>query len=72
MSSVYHDGFPAVEAVMPLPRQDGMWPLVSQAVIVPWEVTDATGDCLEMDSLQVMIVPRAEWERLQAKAADRQ
>lgn len=72
MSSVYRDGVPAVEAVMPMPQQEGAWPLVSQAVIVPWDVTDATGHCLEMDSLQVMIVPRAEWERLQAQAAVRQ
>lgn len=64
MATVHSDGWPPVEALVPAPERPGEWPFMTQALIVPWAVTSATGHAVDVDSLQVMLVPKADWDRV--------
>ena len=53
--------WPVAEGVVMKPKVAGSWPLATQVLILPWEKTGAITD---VETLQVALVPRAEYERL--------
>ena len=60
------DGWPVAEGIVMLPACPGQWPLATQIVMLPFE---SQRDPVDVDVLQVVVVPRAEWERVSAAAA---
>ncbi len=64
--SMVADGWPVAEGIVMQPARPGAWPLATQVVILPFESQRAPVD---VDVLQVVIVPRAQYEALQAAAA---
>ncbi|MCD7099087.1 hypothetical protein [Stenotrophomonas sp. MMGLT7] len=59
---IFTEGWPAIEGMVLKPERSGSWPMVTQAVLVPFKVQNEPVP--ELDTLQVVIVPRANWERL--------
>ncbi|QGL88309.1 hypothetical protein FEO91_08335 [Stenotrophomonas maltophilia] len=56
------DGWPAVEGMVVKPR-GALWPLATQVIVVPFEMQDRP-EPVNVDILQVVLVPRASWERI--------
>lgn len=54
---------PAIEGLVLRPERPGQWPLVTQVIMVPWKLQQDAGT---LPTEQVMLVPRAIWERLAA------
>lgn len=61
--SIRTDGWPAVEGMVMLPRQEKHWPLATQVVVLPFEL-QRQPQSFNVNILQVVIVPRASWERI--------
>lgn len=45
--------------------QGDVWPFATQAILIPFEMQDKP-EPINVDILQVVIVPRATWERITA------
>ncbi|PJL35511.1 hypothetical protein [Stenotrophomonas maltophilia] len=58
------EGWPAVEAMVRAPQGE-QWPFATQAILIPFEMQDKP-EPINVDILQVVIVPRANWERITA------
>ncbi|HEL3749983.1 hypothetical protein JY409_03340 [Stenotrophomonas maltophilia] len=59
------DGWPAVEAMVTTPDQEKHWPIANQVVVLPFHLQNHP-QAERMNILQVVIVPRANWERITA------
>ncbi|HHA2680162.1 hypothetical protein [Stenotrophomonas maltophilia] len=57
-------GWPAAEAMVRVPQGE-VWPFATQAILIPFEIQDKP-EPINVDILQVVIVPRANWERITA------
>ncbi|HIE5880405.1 TPA: hypothetical protein ACXN3U_000760 [Stenotrophomonas maltophilia] len=57
-------GWPAVEAMVRAPQGE-QWPFATLAILIPFDVQDKP-EPINLDILQVVIVPRANWERITA------
>lgn len=66
--AIHTEGWPAIEGMVVKPERDGQWPLATQAILVPFDVQSAPPK--NLDTMQVVIVPRANWERLIAFVPD--
>ena len=58
------EGWPAVEAMVRAPQGE-QWPFATQTILIPFDVQDKP-EPINLDILQVVIVPRANWERITA------
>ena len=58
------EGWPAVEGMVVEPMT-AQWPLATRVVAVPFEMQDRPAP-VNVDILQVVIVPRANWELITA------
>lgn len=63
--AIHTDGWPAVEGMVVTPQRDGGWPLATQAVLIPFKDQERPAP-VNIDILQIVLVPRAAWERLTA------
>lgn len=61
------DRLPAIEGMVRRPERaaEGLWPLVTQVLLIPWEHQHPVEG---MAAEHVMLVPRSLWERLVEKA----
>ncbi|HGM6612500.1 hypothetical protein D7Y32_01770 [Stenotrophomonas maltophilia] len=58
------EGWPAVEGMVRVPDSKA-WPFAAQVILIPFEIQDKP-EPINVDILQVVIVPRANWERITA------
>ncbi|EMB2746182.1 hypothetical protein U8Z98_002613 [Stenotrophomonas maltophilia] len=56
------EGWPVAEAMVRAPQGD-QWPFATEAILIPFDVQDKP-EPINLDILQVVIVPRASWERI--------
>ncbi len=62
--AIQTEGWPVVEGMVRAPQGEP-WPFATHLILLPFEIQDKP-EPINVDILQVVIVPRANWERIVA------
>lgn len=56
------EGWPSIQGMVKAPYGE-QWPFATDAILIPFEMQD-NPEPINLDILQVVVVPRANWDRI--------